>query len=222
MFSFNILDTLIINDAKITYKSFHIIRTQETFKFLGEISSENLIEIEKIYANIELQYFEKLKTNECLRIVFLPDFPLKYTVEIHKIQNLSPIINLNSVSLKCPKALGSAFKWENRENWNLLLQEKKIKTDDILVVNMQNDIVETSRFNIFLYDESKQIVITPKLDSGCLNGVFRRFVLDEGIINLPQFGNIKVIEKNIQLTDINNYKLFVGNSVRGVLKAVLN
>lgn len=214
----NVLDTLIIKDSKIIYKDLHLARTQGAFRYLNINADQDL---ETCYNDIEKLYAEKMQNDENLRIIFSQGLPISYSVEIKKNQQLNPVIKLNQVILKNQTSADAAFKWENREHWNLLLKEKCDGADDILVVNIQFNIVETSRFNIFCYDELSDKTFTPPLESGCLNGVLRRFVLNEGFINLPKLGNKKLIEKNIKVDELNRYQLFVGNSVRGILKAHL-
>ena len=62
---------------------------------------------------------------------------------------------------------------------------------------------------------------TPPLASGCINGVYRRFVMNEGFINLPHWGRTEIKEYSILANDLSKYQLFVANSVRGVLPAEL-
>lgn len=214
----NVLDTLIIEDSKIVFKDLHLARTQETFRYLNINADQD---IENCYNAIETLYADKAQNNECLRIIFLQTLPLSYKVEIKRKQQLSTAIKLNLVKLKNQIGPEAAFKWENREHWNLLFKDKSNEADDILVVNTKSDIVETSRFNIFCYDELSNMIFTPPLESGCLNGVFRRFVLNQGFINLASLGNKQLVEKNIKFDELNRYQLYVGNSVRGALNAHL-
>ena len=217
----NILDTLIFKESQIYLKYFHALRTYETFQFLKV--SLDFSEIQNIYDDIETTYKNRTPADEGLRLIFSRTLPLSYRVENYKIAKLNPIIQLQII--KMPSAnhthFDSAYKWEDRSYWNQLLNQKKIEADDILVVNDHNHIIETSRFNIFLYDEKKDLVSTPTLDSGCLNGVYRRFVLDHGYLDLPGIGNKKIVEKKILQEELAINRIFVGNSVRGLLPACL-
>lgn len=215
----NILDTLVFKNNRIYLKEFHLARTQEAFDFLNIRTNPGL---NKLYDNIEKQLSDKISSKESLRIIFSTDQPGAYQFEINQIQPLGPAIKLNPVRIDTLKNPASQFKWQNRTFWNNLLSEKKsADADDILIINSENLLVETSRFNIFCYDEKVQKVFTPSLNCGCLNGVFRRWVLCYGKIHLPEIGNVTVAEKNIPESEIANYRLYVGNSVRGLLKAEL-
>jgi|GEM_PF-5430994 len=217
MFSSNVLDTLILSKEKIILKNWHLQRTQEAFRFLGLPFSE----IENCYDTIEKKYADQLQSDECLRIVFLKSSPITYQVEIKKIEKLNGPIKLSGVYINESPGPEAQYKWETRERWRLLLNEKKENTDDILLINSRTELIETSRFNIFCYDKATNTTYTPALNMGCLNGVFRRQALNEGAINLPDMGKKKIIEKIIKLDDLSVYQLFVGNSIRSALTAVL-
>jgi branched-subunit amino acid aminotransferase/4-amino-4-deoxychorismate lyase len=178
-------------------------------------------EIQNIYDDIEATYKNRTPADEGLRLIFSKDLPLSYRVENYKIEKLNPIIQLQMIKAPLENThnrFDSAYKWEDRSYWNLLLNQKKNEVDDILVVNDHDHIVETSRFNIFLYDEKKDLVSTSALDSGCLNGVYRRFVLDHGYLDLPGIGNKIIIENKISLEDLALNRIFVGNSVRSTAR----
>ena len=231
MYKSNILDTLIFDDTKIVFKQLHALRTQEAFQFLAlqQEKKINTSKIESYYDALEAEFANKIQSDECLRIVFSENLQqtseFSYTTSINKLEKISTPVKLNSVklSVKLTQKLGpeTLFKWEDRERWNNLLKEKQTEADDILVMTVNYDLIETSRFNIFCYDELTDTVFTPPLASGCLNGVFRRFSLNETSIVIPQVGVRKLTEKNIKLDELSYYQLFVGNSVRGLLPATL-
>lgn len=221
MLSGNILDTLSIQNSEITYKKYHLARTQEAFQFLNVSSTNSALnkKLADCYNSIEQSFAEKIQSDECLRIIFSIGKSFNYKTEVKKIEKLNTEIKLACVHLRSKPRPESAFKWENREFWNLLAQQKPATADDILLINLNSYVVETSRFNIFCYDSTSQLAYTPRLESGCLNGVYRRYALDEGSITLPGFGKVKLTEKNISFTELRKYKLYVGNSVRGILQA---
>ncbi|WP_121354238.1 aminotransferase class IV [Flavisolibacter nicotianae] len=49
--------------------------------------------------------------------------------------------------------------------------------DDALVINAQNHLCDSSKANLFLIKD--EIIYTPALHQGCVNGVMRRVVIDE-------------------------------------------
>ncbi len=221
MLNAEILDTLSFKNSKITFKKFHLARTIEAYRFVGIAQPEINSELNLIYDRIEQSFADKLNPDECLRIIFSTREPLKYSTEIRKLERLKDKIILNVVQLASVPAPEAAYKWQNRDYWNELLLKKKSESDDILVVAPASDLVETSRFNLFCYDSIQNSLHSPSLASGCLNGVFRRFAMDQGHLILPEFGKVELTEKKIKLTEARKYRLFVGNSVRGLLPAEL-
>lgn len=219
MLNANVLDTLKFESSKILFKKYHLARTQEAFRFLClPIEDQKLT---ACYDLIEADYAGKLQEDECLRIIFQRQNPGAYHTNITKIEKINSQIGLAPLQLTHQPPPGSAFKWDNREFWNSLFLKKPPLADDILIVGHDNEVIESSRFNIFCFDSSAVRVFTPPLASGCLNGAFRRFVLDQAQISLPSLGKISVTEKKITLSELRKYRLFVGNSVRGVLEAHL-
>lgn len=217
MLNANILDTFIFSDSEIKYKKFHCARTLEAFRFLDINLDEEII---ACYDTIEKQFAGKVASDECVRVVFSVSQPTKYTVTVRKLEALSSEIKLNVVSLQSQPPPDRAFKWENREAWELLAKNRPSGAFDTLVLN-SGLLVETSRFNIFCYDAAADLILTPELGTGCLNGVLRRFAMAAGFLSLPGAEKIKLIEKNIRYQEITKYKIYVGNSVRGVLSATL-
>ncbi len=217
MLNANILDTFIFSNSEIKYKKYHCARTHEAFRFLNINLDEK---ITACYDEIEKQYSESVSSGECLRVVFSVTQPPEYSVTVRKLEALNREIILNVVSLQSQPGPDRAFKWENREAWELLAKNRPAGTDDTLVLN-SGLLVETSRFNIFCHDATSNLILTPELNTGCLNGVLRRFTIDSGFLTLPGSEKIEVIEKNISFKDIHNYKIFVGNSVRGIRPASL-
>ena len=217
MLNANILDTFIFSNSEIKYKKYHCARTLEAFRFLNINRDE---EIAACYEAIEKQFAGKATNDECVRVVFSVTEPAEYSVTVRKLEPFNSEIILNVVSLQSPPGPDRAFKWENRESWDRLAKDRPAGAIDTLVLN-SGLLVETSRFNIFCYDAASDLILTPELSSGCLNGVLRRFAIATGFLSLPGSEKIKIIEKNVSFKDIKNYKIFVGNSVRGVLPATI-
>lgn len=218
MLNDNILDTFVFTNSEIKYKKYHCARTVEAFHFLNMRLDEK---IAVCYDTIEKKYSGKLSEGECLRVVFSVTHPPEYSVAVRKLDVLSSVISLNVENLPGPPGPDRAFKWENRQYWDLLAKKRPAGADDTLVLNA-GLLVETGRFNIFCYDAVNDVILTPELRAGCLNGVLRRFAMASGFLPLPGTKKeTRVIEKNINYQEIDKYRLFVGNSVRGLLPAVL-
>ncbi len=91
---------------------------------------------------------------------------------------------------------------------NILQREEALKIgyDEVLFLNEKGFVTEGSISNIFLIKENK--IFTPKVESGLLPGVVRKFIVDE----------FNVIEKEVILDDLFNAdEIFITNSLLGIM-----
>ncbi len=236
--SWAVLDTLKFKERKIFLKKFHAQRTYESLIFKKvNITFEA---INNFYDLIEEEFAPRTKPQQILRLVIPNSTPQdpsndlllnseslfrnsKIEIVDASFYSNQPILQILS-TIQLPSGLGEQnYKWADRKIWQNLLTQKNPNADDIIVINDKNEITETSRCNIFLFDAKENLVMTPNLESGCLNGVYRRFVISQGLIKLPELGLKKVIEKNIKASEIKNYSIYLTNSIREVIMAsVLN
>jgi para-aminobenzoate synthetase/4-amino-4-deoxychorismate lyase len=79
---------------------------------------------------------------------------------------------------------------------------------DVIFMNEKKNITEGTITNIFIVKNNKWI--TPRLEDGVLNGIYRSHLINE---------NGNVVEQSIQNEDlINADRLYLTNSVRGLIK----
>lgn len=215
----DVLDTLKIKNNEIFLKKFHCLRTYEAFQ-----SRQKPIEWQqavKTYEEIQKKIIPSVKENEMVTVVFKTIENYQY--EVKPISPLATPVQLEiSPSRRISGSGPQNFKWSDRSVWEELQKNKRKDIDDVIVCNLNNYVTETTRFNLFFYDKLSDCVYTPDIESGCINGVYRRFVLDQGFIELPELNKKNIVQKNILIDDIEKYSIFVANSVRGVLKACLH
>ena len=90
----------------------------------------------------------------------------------------------------------------------LYAQEKGI--DDCIVLNAHNNLCDTSKANIFLIKNKE--IYTPALHQGCVNGVMRRFLIEE--LKARQF---TVYQKDLTKQDlIDADEVFLTNALFGI------
>ncbi len=83
--------------------------------------------------------------------------------------------------------------------------------EDALLVNAKGHVVETSRANIFVLCQG--VVMTPPLNSGCLDGTMRAHVIDQA-----RKHKIPLKQRNLTVNDIiHSDGAFVTNSLVGLL-----
>jgi branched-subunit amino acid aminotransferase/4-amino-4-deoxychorismate lyase len=81
--------------------------------------------------------------------------------------------------------------------------------DEIIFLNERGEVCEGTITNVFV--EIDGILVTPPLPSGLLPGVLRASLLDEG----------RAIERVLTRDDLAAGDLFLGNSLRGLIRAQL-
>jgi len=110
-----------------------------------------------------------------------------------------PIINLYSIKLNNAIFYIMASQWAKANNLN-----------DALLVNNFGNIIESSIANVFIFYKNE--LITPPLSDGCVDGIMRRYLI-ENII--PEM-NVKFSEKSIKkelLLEAD--EIFLTNAVKG-------
>lgn len=217
----NILDTLRLDSTGFFLKDLHAERTFETYQILG--LKTDLNSILRIYDQVEEKLIKNFLKPQKVRLIF-NEATLDYHVQTEKLDAmLNNPIRLQLTTMATQKAgIGAGnYKWEDRSYWTQLLSQKHDKIDDIISMNTNNEVTETSRFNIFIYSPDHDAVYTPNLESGCINGVYRRFVFQTQKIDLPSLGRKSVYEKTLTASDLKQATIFVANSVRGVIRATL-
>jgi len=84
--------------------------------------------------------------------------------------------------------------------------------DNALILNTDKKVVEVSNGNLFLVTKANEIVTAP-LSDGCINGVFRKQLLEVASKNT----DIKVVERSISPFELQKAnELFVTNVIRGI------
>lgn len=90
------------------------------------------------------------------------------------------------------------------------LYAKENGLDDSIVLNSSNHISDSSKANIFLIKDGG--IFTPALHQGCVNGVMRRFLIDE-----LKTMNYKIHQEEIGEDDLLNAdEVFLTNAVIGM------
>lgn len=208
-----VIDSFLLTPKGFLLKKYHLQRTLFSLDQL-EISI-NQFYVSQVYQKME-QLCLELEENYKVRLEINKDEPLSSPYEILKIEHLNLPIDLEvaKIPLTPEEQKFHQLKTTNRNYWNSEL--KTSHQGDVIGFNLNNEVTDTSRFNLFF--KKDHIYLTPYLRSGCLNGVFRRFVLEHQ--RDPFTGNdLAVFESTIHISELPQYEVFVGNSVRGLLPA---
>lgn len=93
-----------------------------------------------------------------------------------------------------------------------LIENEKAKEEgynEVIFLNENGFVTEGSTSNIFSVKD--EIIYTPKIECGLLNGILRGFVID----------NFTVIEKEITLKELlESEEVFITNSLVGIMKVI--
>jgi branched-chain amino acid aminotransferase len=110
----------------------------------------------------------------------------------------------------------SVDKFSSVKNINSVLytqagiERKNQKADDLIILNNRNEICESISSNIFIFFKNK--LYTPELNSGCIAGVMRQFLIDK-LAN----SNHAVTETQINLNHLNDAEeIFITNTIQGI------
>jgi len=207
-----IIDTFCLTNNGIVRKPYHIEKTLQGFAALAvnvpEFSVRNIyqqledkhIDLKKI-VKVQITFdHDDLKSSVCI-VSDIDPLPQPLTLEF-----VRDIFQLSGRGLQ-------NFKTNQRDFWNEGLQQAHCF--DVIGLNQDGYITETSRFNLFLLKDN--VFYTPPLDSGCINGAFRRECIRNGSLQMSG-QHLPIKEKNILPNEIKNYEVFVGNSLRGLIK----
>ena len=93
-----------------------------------------------------------------------------------------------------------------------LIENQKAKEEgynEVIFLNENGFVTECSTANIFMVKDN--IIYTPKVECGLLNGILRDFIIS----------NLKVIEKEITIEELlDSEEIFITNSLIGVMKVI--
>lgn len=188
---FKLVETILIKNGKMKYKSLHFKRLKNSAKELGFRFNKDI-----------LKY--KPKKDGIFRILLSKDggFEVQH-LPLDKIKT-----NKITVSKTPTNSINKLLyhKTTHRPWYNKSLEKtKKNEVFDEIYMNEKGELTEGSRSNIILKINNK--LITPSIESGLLNGVLRQKILH------------KIEEKKLYLEDLKKAdKVYCANSVRGLVE----
>ena len=151
--------------------------TEQAYRIRLLLSKNGDIEIQKIVYDIK---------NFCLK-------------NMEKIVLSKYLVDKNNIFLY--------HKTTNRRLYNREYKKHSEKFFDVLFVNKNGEVTETSRANIFI--KIGNHYYTPPKSSGLLNGIFKRFLIEQN--------KEKIKEKKINVEEVfKAEKLFITNAVFGI------
>jgi len=179
-------ETMGVHGGAIKLASFHFERLFLSLKMLGISCPEALTDF-----NLSKQVLELCHANECsetarVRLSFYRGEinSASYCIEAWPLEKNT--FEPAAAGLKLdiyPFARKSCDAFSNLKSANFLpyvlaaLHARENGLDDSVVLNTENHICDTSKANIFIVKNGS--FYTPALNQGCVNGVMRRFMIDQ-------------------------------------------
>ena len=231
----SLFETIRVFDGKMPFLSYHLDRLNEGMKLLG-LTPPNLPEgegfnniflpfgeVRRGYFLNEINKLTNKKGNYRIRLTIFRNDGGLYTPKDNSIQFLIENTSLSQSSFSLNNkglSLGiteyqllsgnpiSHLKTGNSLPYILAALEKENNNyDDILIQNNKGQIAEALSANLFLIMNNK--IITPLLNSGCVAGTMRRFLLEK---NKASFK-----EKNIKINKLIEAEgAFLTNAIQGI------
>jgi branched-chain amino acid aminotransferase len=143
------------------------------------------------------------------------DQPNVFNLLIESYRLQQPFYELNSNGLdicffdfvKKTKDIYSNYKTGNHLIYNLAAQfTKKNKCNEAVIFNTDGNVCDASISNIFIVKQDE--VFTPPLSDGCIDGIFRNYLLNS---------HPEIIEQSLTEDDLFNAdEIFLTNTVRGM------
>lgn len=215
-------ETMVMFNKKIPLLEYHWSRLEFTSQVLSTVlpsrftseSLENmLLDLASVNdavsnARIRLQFYRKGKG------LYLPDDDeLGYSITLDKIENTRFEVGpglIAGMRDDCYKAISMVSDLKNSSALMYVLAAQFAKAegwDECILSNHYGQVCESLYSNLFIVKGDK--IYTPDLDSGCVNGVMRTYLL--GTLE----GQIE--EKEIEIQElIDADEIFLTNAVKGV------
>lgn len=216
-----IFETIRIKNGKICYWDFHFERLQKGIQVLG-LEPDMLLQSKILLENTILNVVAKNKIKKSVRVkiqvlrsdetgAVIPDFHDTHTLIIctqtlPDVYSYTPktVILYPDVSLSY--SVLSSIKTLNRLPYVLAgIYAQKNNVQDAFLLNTEQEIIETTNSNLFYIIDNE--LFTPALQSGCLDGVMRRIIMQ----------NFKVTEKAISTKEMMHVQsIFTTNVINGI------
>jgi branched-chain amino acid aminotransferase len=219
-------ESILYENAEIQLWQYHWQRILDSIKILGfdnkdSFNSDSLLNILKDLINknnfdtntcrIRISFYREALGNylplnnqfnffiEISPVTLAPNVPLRlcFYSQLKKQINFLSSLKSNNALIYC---LSSIYAQQNN-------------FDAALIYNENDEVIETNNSNIFIVENNK--IVTPPLNSGCVNGVYRSYLI----------ANYTVIERTISKHQILNAEyLFTSNAIKKIqlIKAIHN
>jgi len=220
-----LFETMRIQHGKIVIANYHFERLFASLSIL-KYDIPSLFTPEKLEKEI-LQLCQRNQFEKFARLrlsVFRgnggindDDKNLQYLIECWPLNASINQLNENGLIIDVyTEAKKSTDQFSNIKSANFLpysmaaLYAKENKLNDCLVLNTAGKIADTTIANLFIIKEN--VIKTPSLDQGCVNGVMRRYLLES-----LSTADYVISETTISIQDVTTAdEVFLTNAISGI------
>jgi branched-chain amino acid aminotransferase len=222
-----LFETIKVVNKAISLESYHFDRLFQSLTMM-HFKTPSLFTPDKIRQEI-VSLCAKNRCDELARVRFsifrgngginesLDD--LQYLIECRPLNDSFNYLNENGLIIDiCPDVRKSCDKFSTIKSANFLpyvmaaLHAKENQLNDAIVLNVHDRIADSSVANIFIVKDGK--LKTPALSEGCVNGVMRKFLLDNFKGNDM---NLVIEETGLSIDDLSSAdEFFLTNAISGI------
>lgn len=224
-----VFETMRMLDGKVMFFKYHMDRLFKGMQAL-KIDFHRAFDSEFIASEIvALARANKIYKNARIRFSVFREDGGWYTPEKNTFNYLIEIQALNEDTYIVERGLIADVYREVRKDFSALshlktsnslpyvlagVYRKENNLDECILLNSQNNIVESISSNVFLIKENK--AYTPAITDGCIDGVMRKVVID-----LLKELNITVVETSLPANLLEHAdEIFLTNSIKGIQSVV--
>lgn len=220
-----LFETMRIQHGKIVLANYHFERLFASLSILK-------YDIPSLFtpAKLEKEILQLCQRNQCEKLARLrlsvfrgnggindDDKNLQYLIECWPLNASINLLNENGLIIDVyTDAKKSTDQFSNIKSANFLpysmaaLYAKENKLNDCLVLNTAGKIADSTIANLFIIKEN--VIKTPSLDQGCVNGVMRRYLLES-----LSTADYVISETSISIQDVTTAdEVFLTNAISGI------
>jgi len=220
-----LFETMKVTEGRICLEAYHFERFFSGLQLLQFVIPPSLTA-----GHVRDQVIELCKKNDCtdsarVRLSayrgnggLYEDTALQYIIESWPLAGMHPFDETGLIAGVYPHAQKSCDTFSNLKSANYLpyVMAARYATanrwNDCLVLNQYGRVADATIANLFI--TTNNIILTPSLSEGCVNGVMRRHLLQQ-LPSLP--GNYEVREQELTIEDVLQAdEVFLTNAIRGI------
>ncbi len=207
-------ETILVKQKSIPFLQLHFNRICKSFAVLGFEPTINF-SLEKFTTELELLIAANQLSDAKIRMAFYRNGTIgylskensfSYFAEISELKSASKLSLSATIYYDNKKALGGISNLKSSSALIYVMATKYAVANDFdeaIVLNSNGFVADTTNSNIFIFKNNQ--LITPPLSDGGVDGVCRKFIIN----------NFSVIEKSIGINElINADEIFLTNAIK--------